>query len=101
MDGTKQRDRVDYAFHIDNMVYSHRHCKFTSVYIAELGNISQSRNHPQSTLPNTHQHFLIVSESLASLTAISEPCTTHPFVQHILTLLAMLSSVGPNVIIFL
>jgi len=48
----------------------------------------------------TIQDYLIISDSLATLTAISDIYFTHVLVQRLLTLLTTDSSVGRNVIFF-
>ena len=77
--GRFQSNRVGYAFSIDNVLHSHRHRNSASIYTAAL----QAIYHGIVTIlhrptPMATPDYLIISDSLASLTTISDPYSPIP-----------------------
>jgi len=82
-DGSKIHNRSGFPYLIGNSVYSHRHrnSASVSVYTTELQIIcdclEQILTLPH---PSTNNTFIIVSDSLSSLNAISHPSPSHPLI---------------------
>ena len=83
-DGSKIHNRSGFAYLIGNSIYSHRHRYSASVYITELQAICDCLEQ-LLTLPHpsTNNTFIIVSNSLSSLNAISRPSPSHPLISRI------------------
>ena len=98
-DGSKTHNRTGFACLIRNSTYAHRHRNTASVYTCELQAILNCLEHilRMSPSPSTHP-FLIVSDSLASLNALSQPSTSHPLISHIQILLETCSSASIPVV---
>jgi len=82
--GSKIHNRSGFAYLIGNFIYSHRHRDSASVYTIELQAIcdclEQILTLPH---PSTNNIFIIVSDSLSSLNAISHPSPSHPLISSI------------------
>jgi len=92
-DGSMLQNIVGFACLIGDKTSSCRHRNIVSIFIAELQAIFHC---PKEilTLPFSHsQSFLICSDSLSSLTAITNIYSTHPFVNRIHMLLYTFSTI--------
>jgi len=92
-DGSKFKNKVGFAYSIADKTFSLRHCNSASILIAELQTNFQCLETVLS-LPLSHScSFLICSDPLSSLSAISDTSSTHPLVNRIHTLLSTLTSI--------
>jgi len=98
-DGSNQNGRIRLAFSIAGQTHMFRHRNIASVFIAELQAILLylesiiTRNSS-----STPQIFLIISDSPASISAISKPDSLHPLVNRIHILLIALNTTSSKVI---
>jgi len=84
-DGSILRNRVGFADLIGNKTSSCRHWKTASILTAQLQAIFQCLEEI-FTLPLSHpQYFLICTDSLSSLTAISNTYSAHRLIDHVLS----------------
>ena len=88
-DGCKQRNRLGYAFSINNPVYLYRHRNSSSIYTAKLQAIFHCLECILHRAPPTPtQNYLFVSESFASPHSSpghvyhQSPCSTYSHPTH-------------------
>src|SRR5215510_1493497 len=83
-DGSKSASGVGCAFSIDNQIVKVKLQNVNSIYTAELLAIFKCINKIASTrhFPN----YLILSDSLSALTALTDPYSTNPIIQRILVI---------------
>jgi len=91
-DGSKTKDKADFAFSINNCTQAHRHRNTTSSFTMELQAIFSCLEHlltlPLSSSPTP---ILIISDSLAALSSISKP-SLHPLTTRTHALLTTFAS---------
>ena len=81
-DGSRRNNRTAFAYSIDQSISSFRIRNSASVFTAELMAIYNCLQDITRHPPNTK--FLILTDSLSSLYAISDLHSSHPIVQRIL-----------------
>jgi len=91
-DESKIGDRTGFAYSISNQIFASRHRNSASILTVELQAIFQCLEKILSTPFPQPDSFLIVSDSLSAMSAISNVHSTHPLVTRIHTLLTTLSS---------
>ena len=94
-DGSKSKNRVDFAFSVGDTTVALRHRNPTSSYTAKLQAIFScleyilTTSHSLSASP-----FPIISDSLAALSAIAQLSSSHPLVTRIHSLLTTLTTIS-------
>jgi len=96
-DGSKWRNRSEYAFSIDNKIVSHLIRNIAFVSTAELMAIF-SCWFQLSHLPRNCKYILL-TDSLPSLQLIADPYSTNPLIQGIHLILTTLNSLNSDIIL--
>ena len=90
-DGSKYRTKTAYAYSINEQITAHRIRKSASVYTAELNAILACVSHIAQLKPQ--QNYILLTDSLSSLQALSDPFSTNPIIQRIFLSLLTISSI--------
>ena len=78
-DGSKIKNRLGFAYKINNQTFSHRHRNLASIFTAQLPAIFNCLESIISLPPTTHPRpYLIISSYLFSLVAITNTSLSHP-----------------------
>jgi len=99
IDGSNQNGRIELAFSIAGQTHMFRHRNTASVFTAELQTILLClENIITQNSSSAPQIFLIISDSLAYISAISKPDSLHRLVNRIHILLICLNTTSSKVI---